>query len=206
MRRVLVTGFEPFGAASLNPSQEIISRLGDVPGLEIHRMVLPVVFAQAADQALARVAEIRPHAVISLGQAEGRTEISLERVAVNLMDARIPDNSGVQIMDTLIADGAPDAYFTSLPAREMVNAMRAIGIPAGISLSAGAFLCNHVFYALRHALQPEAVASGFIHVPLMTEQAGEFPGLFTMPLMDMVRGIEAALAVLSSEEPTRAVS
>jgi pyroglutamyl-peptidase len=199
MIRVLVTGFEPFGSASLNPSQEIVNALGNVPGVELHRMVLPVVFASASKMAINLVDEIKPDVVVALGQAEGRTEISVEQVAVNLIDARIPDNAGFQITHQTIDLNGPAAYFTSLPAREMVAAMRSIGIPAGISLSAGAFLCNHLFYSLLHSLRSTAVRSGFIHVPLMTEQAPEFPGLFTMPLGDMTRGIEAALRVLSDE-------
>jgi pyroglutamyl-peptidase len=206
MTRVLVTGFEPFGSASRNPSQEIVSSLGTVPGIELHRLVLPVVFDSAAKIALDVVDQIQPDVVVSLGQAEGRTEISVEQVAVNLIDARIPDNAGVQITHQAIDLNGPAAYFTSLPAREMVAAMRSVGIPSGISLSAGAFLCNHLFYSLLHALRSTGLRSGFIHVPLMTEQSEEFPGLFTMPLTDMTRAIESALSVLSDEPLPREVS
>lgn len=198
MPRVLVTAFEPFGGASLNPSQRIVEELGQIRGLELRTVVLPVVFASAASQTLQAVAEFGPDFVVALGQAEGRAQITVERVAINLMDARIGDNAGVQPIDQPIAVDGPDAYFTRLPAREMVAAMSAADVPAAISLSAGAFLCNHVFYAVRHALQDTEVRSGFIHVPLIEEQSAEFPGLATLTLETEVRGIRAALAVLAS--------
>lgn len=197
MARVLLTGFEPFGSSSLNPSQELVASIGAVPGLEIHSEVLPVVFAEAVPRILSQVELLAPDVVVALGQAEGRSAINLERYAVNLMDARIPDNAGQQIRDQVIAADGPTAYESTLPLREMEAAIVGAGLPAAVSLSAGAFLCNHVFYALQHRLKDTGVRSGFIHLPLLPEQSGSFAGLPTMPLADQVRALRAALAVLA---------
>jgi pyroglutamyl-peptidase len=131
--------------------------------------------------------------VICLGQAEGRTAITPEKVAINLDDARLADNDGVLRSDVKIVDKGPDAYFSTLPLVEMVEAIKAQGIPASVSLSAGAFLCNHVFYVAQNKFAGTNVRSGFVHVPLMDSQAPEFPGLPTMPLDQMVTAVKAIL-------------
>ncbi len=130
-----------------------------------------------------------------MGQAEGRTQITPERVAINLDDARIPDNSGAILIDRPIVNGGPAAYFSTLPVKEIVAAISANGIAAAPSLSAGTFVCNHIFYHLQRSLNGTNIRSGFIHVPLMREQAGEFPNLFTMPITDLVKGITAAITI-----------
>jgi len=142
------------------------------------------------------IAEHNPEVVICLGQAEGRTQITPEKIAINLDDARLPDNAGVQRSDIKILDNGPDAYFTTLPIKEMVDAAKAAGVPASVSLSAGAFLCNHVFYIAQNNFAGSNVRSGFVHVPLMDSQAPEFPGLPTMPLDQMVTAVRAMLEVL----------
>ncbi len=142
------------------------------------------------------IAEHNPDVVICLGQAEGRTQITPEKVAINLDDARLPDNAGVQRSDVKILNDGPDAYFTTLPVKEMVDAAKAAGVPASVSLSAGAFLCNHVFYVAQNKFAVTKVRSGFVHVPLMDSQAPEFPGLPTMPLDQMVTAVRAMLEVL----------
>jgi pyroglutamyl-peptidase len=134
-----------------------------------------------------------PDVVICLGQAEGRSEISFERVAINLDDARLADNAGRTVTDQPIVEGGPEAKFTTLPVKEMVAAVRAEGIAAGLSTTAGTFVCNHIFYAMQHGLAETSVLSGFIHVPLMAEQAVDFAGLPTMPLDQQVRAIEIAI-------------
>lgn len=196
--RVLLTGFEPFGGASLNPSQELVRVLSADPPtvVDLRTAVLPVEFGAAADQLLALVHEVAPDVVIATGQAEGRREMSWERVAVNLDDARIPDNAGATRSDESIVHGGPSAYFTTLPVKEMVEAVRAAGVPAGLSLSAGTFVCNHVFYALAHHLRDTNVRSGFLHLPLIPEQSAEFPDQPVMPLTDMVTGMHAAFTAL----------
>jgi pyroglutamyl-peptidase len=190
MTTVLLTGFEPFGTATSNPSGEIVKQIS---GDNIVTAILPVAYTQSADRLLALIAEHNPDVVICLGQAEGRTAITPEKVAINLDDSRLADNEGVLRSDVKILDKGPDAHFSTLPLVEMVEAIKAQGIPASVSLSAGAFLCNHVFYVAQNKFAGTNVRSGFVHVPLMDSQAPEFPGLPTMPLDQMVTAVKAIL-------------
>ena len=193
MTKVLLTGFEPFGTATSNPSGEIVKQIS---GDNIVTAILPVAYTQSAERLLELIAEHNPDVVICLGQAEGRTQITPEKVAINLDDARLADNEGVLRNDMKIIDAGPDGYFSTLPVNEIVEAIKAKGVPATVSLSAGAFLCNHVFYVAQNKFAGTNVRSGFVHVPLMDEQAGEFPGLATMPLAQMVTAVRAMLEVL----------
>ena len=193
MTKLLLTGFEPFGKASSNPSGEIVKQIS---GDNIVTAILPVAYAQSAERLLALIAEHNPDVVICLGQAEGRKEITLERVAINLDDARLADNEGVLRNDAKILEDGPDAYFSTLPIKEIVEAIKVAGVPAAVSLSAGAFLCNHVFYVAQNKFAGTKIRSGFVHVPLMDEQAGEFPGLPTMSLDQMVKAVRTMLEVL----------
>ena len=193
MTKVLLTGFEPFGKASSDPSGEIVKQIS---GDNIITAILPVAYAQSAERLLALIAEHNPDVVICLGQAEGRTQITPEKVAINLDDARLADNEGVLRNDVKILEDGPDAYFSTLPIKEIVEEIKATGVPASVSLSAGAFLCNHVFYIAQNKFAGTKVRSGFVHVPLMDEQAGEFPGLPTMPLDQMVKAVRTMLEVL----------
>jgi pyroglutamyl-peptidase len=191
--KILLTGFEPFGKATSNPSGEIVKQIS---GDNIVTAILPVAYAKSAERLLALIEEHNPDVVICLGQAEGRTEITPERVAINLDDARLADNEGVLRSDIKIIDGGPDAYFSTLPVKEIVEAIKAKGVPAAVSLSAGTFLCNHVFYVAQNKFAGTNVRSGFVHVPLMDSQSPEFPGLPTMPLDQMVTAVRAMLEVL----------
>jgi pyroglutamyl-peptidase len=191
--KILLTGFEPFGKATLNPSGEIVKQIS---GDNIVRAILPVAYAQSAEKLLALIAEHNPDVVICLGQAEGRTQITPERVAINLDDARLADNDGVVRNDVPIVFGGPVAYESTLPIKDIAKAINDAGVPAAVSLSAGAFLCNHVFYVAQDHFKGTKVRSGFVHVPLMDEQAGEFPGLPTMPLDQMVKAVRTMLEVL----------
>ena len=193
MTTILLTGFEPFGTATSNPSGEIVKQIN---GENIVTAILPVAYAQSAEHLLSLIEQHNPDVVICLGQAEGRTQITPEKVAINLDDARLADNEGVLRNDVKIIEHGPDAYFSTLPVKDMVEAMKAQGIPAAVSLSAGAFLCNHVFYVAQNKFAGSNVRSGFVHVPLMDSQAPEFPGLPTMPLDQMVIAVRAMLEVL----------
>ena len=193
MTTVLLTGFEPFGTATSNPSGEIVKQIS---GDNIVTAILPVAYTQSAERLLSLIEQHNPDVVICLGQAEGRTSITPEKVAINLDDARLPDNEGVVRNDVKILADGPDAYFSTLPLKEIVDAIKAQGIPAAISLSAGAFLCNHVFYIAQNVFAGTNVRSGFVHVPLMDSQAPEFPGMPTMPLDQMVKAVRAMLEVL----------
>jgi pyroglutamyl-peptidase len=194
MTKILLTGFEPFGTATSNPSGEIVKQIS---GDNIVTAILPVAYAQSAERLLTLIAEHNPDVVICLGQAEGRTQITPEKVAINLDDARLADNEGVLRNDVKILENGPDAYFTTLPIKEMIEVVKAAGVPASVSLSAGAFLCNHVFYVVQNNFAGTKVRSGFVHVPLMDSQAPEFPGLPTMPLDQMVTAVRAMLEVVA---------
>jgi pyroglutamyl-peptidase len=193
MSKILVTGFEAFDKSALNPSAEIVKAL---KGDDLVTAILPVVFGQATAQLRELIDLHKPTAVLCLGQAEGRSVMTPERIAINLDDARIADNAGNQPLEQrIIADG-PDGHFSTLPIEKMVASMKAAGVPASISLSAGTFVCNHIFYVLQDYLKNSSVKSGFMHVPLMDEQRKEYPTLPTMPIRQMVAGVEIALDVL----------
>ena len=175
--RILVTGFEPFGGEGRNPSAEI---LGLLPrrhaGLSVSTLLLPVVFGESARKAGAAIRELDPAAVLMLGQAGGRPDVTVERVAINLDDARIADNRRKKPVDRPIDPRGPAAYFSTLPVREMVAAINAAGIPASLSLSAGSFVCNHLLYSVLHQLAAGSPGSagtmaGFIHLPWLPDQA-----------------------------------
>ncbi len=201
---ILLTGFEPFGGEAINPSWEVAKTLQGqvIAGATVQARCLPTSFG-AAPAALAQaLAEVRPGLVIALGQASGRTEISIERVAVNLIDARIPDNAGDRPQDVPIRPEAPAAYFSTLPIKAMRNGLRAAGHPAGLSLTAGAFVCNQVFFELQHLLAGAGVKSGFIHIPALPEQAARSqPTVASMSLVALVDAIKLAIAIaLTGEE------
>jgi len=193
MSKILVTGFEPFATSSLNPSGEIVKAL-NAPDLVT--AILPVFFGQASAQLRELIDLHKPTAVLCLGQAEGRSVMTPERIAINLNDASIADNAGNQPLEQrIIADG-PDGYFSTLPIEKMVTSMKAAGIPTSISLSAGTFVCNHIFYVLQDYLKDSSVPSGFMHVPLMDEQRKEYPTLPTMPIRQMIAGVQISLDLL----------
>lgn len=193
MALILVTGFQPFNKASSNPSQRIVEALRGQPNIET--LVLPVVFGEAARDICQAIDERKPDVVLSLGQAEGRRELTPERIAINLDDARISDNQGNQPSEVPIEVNGPAAYFSTLPISRMVAAMKSVGVPAAISNSAGTFLCNHVSYAIQHHCRDTKIISGFMHLPLMNEQADEFSGMPTMDFELMLKGVRASLEI-----------
>ena len=197
VKKVLITGFEPFGGASFNPSGAVVQEIGrhGIDGVEIITAVLPVEFKQSAEILIDLIKTHQPSVVISLGQAEGRDFIGPEQVAINLADARIADNAGVKLENQKVDPNAADGYFSTLPIRVIVDAISALGINAKISYSAGAFICNEIFFTAQSFLQGSNVMSGFIHLPLAPNQAAEFPELATMPIADQVAAIKAAIQV-----------
>ena len=194
---LLVTGFEPFAGELVNPSWLVARALDGerVAGARIVAARLPCAFGAALDGALARSA---PQLVLALGQAGGRSDFSIERVAINVDDARIPDNAGASPVDEPVVGGAPAAYFASLPIKAMVAALLESGFPASVSQTAGTFVCNHVFFGLMHRLQGRpGVRGGFMHLPLLPEQAARRPAtphLPSLPLATLVAGTRIALA------------
>ncbi|WP_417283945.1 pyroglutamyl-peptidase I [Comamonas sp.] len=196
--RILLTGFEPFDKDSINPSWEVARALdGEViAGGTVHAVQLPCVFGNAMQVLDEALAGLQPALVISLGLAGGRSDITPERVAINLDDARIPDNAGKQPVDEAVVSNAPAAYFSTLPIKAMVRNLREAGIPASVSNTAGTFVCNHVFYALMHRLSRRAVAGvrgGFIHVPALPQQAAKQPGMASMALEAQISAIREAI-------------
>jgi pyroglutamyl-peptidase len=197
VRIALVTGFDAFGGEAVNPSQLIAQALdGEV--IAGHRVVgatLPTEFGAAPAALEKLVARHRPALVLALGQAGGRVGISLERVAINLIDARIPDNAGSQPVDARIVDNAANAYFSTLPIKAMLQRLRDAGIPASLSQTAGTFVCNQVFYALMHALRQRRARGGFVHVPYLPEQAARHAGAPSLPLQTMIEAVRLCLDV-----------
>jgi len=202
--RVLLTGFEPFDGEHANPSQQIVEQLDGrtIAGHRIVGAVLPVTFAQTQPLLQQLLERHRPRLAIALGQAGGRAELSLERVAINLVDARIADNGGAQPVDQPVIAGAPPAYFSSLPVKAILAALRDRAIPAALSLSAGSYVCNQVFYLLAHLLataHPDT-RGGFIHVPWLPAQVVARPGQPSMALATMTDGVATAIACALATE------
>lgn len=192
---VLLTGFEPFDGDNVNPSWAVAAALDGwiCEGARVQAVQLPCAFGAAIEALDDALKQSRPSLVICLGLAGGRMEITPERVAVNIDDARIPDNAGNQPIDLPVVEGAPAAYFSSLPVKAIVHALRAGGLPASLSNTAGNFVCNHVFFALMHRLATwPALArarGGFVHVPCLPEQAARQPGLPSLALTTQVEAL-----------------
>ncbi|GAA0490502.1 pyroglutamyl-peptidase I [Streptomyces sp. NPDC046215] len=169
MTRVLLTGFEPFDGESVNPSWQAVRAVADTPpaGIDITAVQLPCVFGAALDTLREAVTRTDPDLVLCVGQAGGRPDLTVERVAVNIDDARLPDNAGARPVDEPVVPGGPAAYFATLPVKRCVAALREAGLPASVSQTAGTFVCNHVFYGLMHlaATERPALRGGFVHVP-----------------------------------------
>ena len=202
--KILLTGFEPFDNSPINPSEKIVHVLANesISGMQIDTAVLPVDLGHGPTALLNAVKVSEPEAVICLGQASRRAVISIERVAVNLLDFRIPDNAGNQVEDQRIELNGPAAYFTTLPVRKIYDTLKAKGIPAELSLSAGTYLCNQVLYTLLHFLAKHnlKVPAGFIHLPALPEQAAQMKGSIpSMSLDTMVQGIRVAVQIVAQE-------
>ncbi|NLJ59870.1 MAG: pyroglutamyl-peptidase I [Firmicutes bacterium] len=201
MPRILITGFEPFGGATVNPASLAVQKLENMTrdNVQVITREIPTVFDKSPKAVQDAISELSPDAVISVGQAGGTPGIRVERVALNLSDARIPDNEGNCPSDSLIVPAGPVAYWATIPARELVDAITKQGIPAFISYSAGTFVCNHVFYSTCHfvAVENMPIKVGFIHVPYLPCQAvgkGQAP---SMSLECIVTALETAVEVVA---------
>jgi pyroglutamyl-peptidase len=198
MQKVLITGFEPFGGERVNPSWEVVKQLNDMElaGARIIARQLPCVFGAALEALNAAIDEVQPVMVLAIGQAGGRTDITIERVAINVDDARIPDNQGQQPIDEPIVESGPAAYFSTLPIKAIVDSMREAGIPASVSQTAGTYVCNHVMYGLLHRLNSQqAIKGGFIHIPYLPEQAAAHPGAPSMAATTVLFALELAISI-----------
>ncbi|MFZ1399794.1 MAG: pyroglutamyl-peptidase I [Candidatus Promineifilaceae bacterium] len=200
----LVTGFEPFGQSSINPSEQVVQRLATMQfdDFTVATAVLPVHRRKGPEMLRTAVRQTQPHAIICLGEAGGRQAISIERVAVNLLDYGIADNEGALVQDEPIEPDGPAAYFTTLPVRQLMQAVRAVGIPAELSLTAGAYLCNQVTYELLHFLAQQQlnIPAGFVHLPFLPQQAAALPRNYpSMALETMSTAVSTLLHTLHGQ-------
>lgn len=200
MAKVLVTGFEPFGGDSVNPALEAVKLLpSTIEGAQVVVREVPTAFARSAQVLEELIDAEKPDLVLCVGQAGGRAAMSVERVAINLIDARIPDNDGDQPLDTPVREDGPDAYFATLPVKAMVKAMHEAGVPAALSYSAGTYVCNSLMYNALYLAEraPKPVRAGFVHVPFATEQAVDRPASTpTMDISCITRALEAGIGAM----------
>ena len=197
--KILVTGFDPFGGEKVNPALEAVKSLpSEIHGAEIHWVEIPTVFYKAAEVLETAIVRFQPDAVLCIGQAGGRASLTPERVAINQDDARIPDNQGNQPIDTPIRLDGQAAYFSTLPIKAMVQAIKEEGLPATVSNTAGTFVCNHLMYQALYLADKKFshMRAGFMHIPYMTEQVINKSNTAFMNLTDIVRGIEAAIGAI----------
>lgn len=195
MEKLLITGFDPFGGETLNPSWEAVKLLPDIIGdFALTKLEIPTVFGLAAQRVLELADDLQPDVILCIGQAGGRSGVTPETVGINLRDARIADNAGCRPTDEPVVPGGPAAYFATVPVKKMVAAMTEAGFPASRSLSAGAFVCNDTLYTLLHRYENTLVRVGFVHVPFLPSQARE--GVPSMELGDIVRALTAAIGCL----------
>jgi pyroglutamyl-peptidase len=200
--RILLTGFTPFGNEDINPSWEAVRAL-DGKHIAGHRVVarlLPTAFADSQRELALAIDEVQPKLLLGVGQAGGRSRLSIERIAINVQDARIADNAGAQPIDMAIVEDGPAAYFSTLPIKAMLKALLAEGLPAEVSNTAGTFVCNHVAYLMLHlAEQHRGLRAGFIHIPYLPSQAARFPNAPSMSKDDVVRALSIAMEVAATQ-------
>ena len=193
MKKILITGFEPFGGETVNPSFEAVSSLpGEVGGYSLTKLCLPVVFGEAAKRVIEYARTVNPDVILCIGQAGGRSAITPELVAINLRHGKIPDNSGYKPKDEPISRVGEKAYFSTVPVRKIAEALSAAGIPSEVSYSAGAYVCNDVMYTVLHHFENTDTKVGFIHVPYSKEQKKE-P---SMDIEDIIKGLTVAIESL----------
>ena len=193
--KIIVTGFDPFGGEKINPSIECVKALPDIEGVELIRLELPTVFKESAKRLNEVINEVKPDAVLSVGQAGGRPGITMERIAINVDDARIPDNISQQPIDETIQTEGAAAYFSTLPIKRIVKAIREAGISAEVSNSAGTFVCNHIMYQALFAATKvdKPFKAGFMHIPFIPEQTTDKPSL---PLEESTKALQIAIETI----------
>lgn len=197
--KLLITGFDPFGGEKTNPAIEAVKRLpAAIAGATVVPLEIPTVFGTCAEVVRQAIITERPDVVLSVGQAGGRSALTPERIAINLDDGRIPDNAGFQPVDQPIQPNGPAAYFTQLPVKAMVQAIRQAGLPSHVSTTAGTYVCNHIMYQVQHLRATEfpQLQAGFIHIPFLPEQVVQRSGVPSLSLTDDVRGLTAAIRAI----------
>lgn len=205
MKKIVVTGFDPFGGESINPAWESVKALGQLKSetFSVHVCQIPTVFHKSLEHLYKALEDIKPDIVLCVGQAGGSSVFSIERIAINVNDARIPDNEGNQPIDTPVIPEGPVGYWSTLPIKAIVHQLKEQGIPAVISQSAGTYVCNHLFYGLMHYISEKnpAIRGGFIHIPYLPEQAVHHSGQPSMALETIIKGLTTIIqATLSNEQ------
>lgn len=202
--KILVTGFDPFGGEKINPAIESVKRLPDkILDAEIIKLEIPTVIGKSVDKIREKIKEVEPDVVLSIGQAGGRPDITVERVGINCDDCRIKDNEGNQPIDEKVVEDGPTAYFATIPIKAMVEHIKEGKIPASVSNTAGTFICNHVLYGVCHikATEYPNMRTGFIHIPFLPEQVTDKKNMPSMALETIVKGLELAIeAIITNEE------
>ena len=202
--KILVTAFDPFGGERINPALEAVKLMRDqIEGAEIVKLEIPTVFHKSIEKVKAAILSENPDVVLSIGQAGGRFEVTPERVAINVDDARIPDNEGNQPLNQPIFEDGEPAYFATLPVKAIVEAIQAEGLPASLSNSAGTFVCNHIMYGVLYHISKmgKPIRAGFIHVPFTPEQVAKRPTPApSLSAVDICRALEAAVAAIVRNE------
>nr|WP_216596551.1 pyroglutamyl-peptidase I [Leptotrichia sp. oral taxon 212] len=209
MMKILVTGFDPFGGEPINPAIESVKRLPDnIAGAEIIKLEIPTVRKKSLEKIEKAINEHNPDVILSIGQAGGRFDISIERVGINLDDFRIPDNEGNQIIDEPIFPDGENSYFVKLPVKAMVQNVQKNNIPASVSYTAGTFVCNHVLYGVLYLIEKKykGKKSGFIHIPFLPQQVVDKRNMPSMELNTIVKGLTAAIeAIVKNNEDIKEV-
>lgn len=208
--KILVTAFDPFGGETINPALEAVKLMKDtIEGAEIVKLEIPTVFRKSIDKTREAIEKENPDVVLCVGQAGGRFEVTPERVAINVDDARIPDNENNQPIDVPIYEDGEPAYFSTLPVKAMVEAIRNEGLPSSLSNSAGTFVCNHIMYGVLYTIDKmgKDIRAGFVHVPFIPQQVARRPAPApSMSMEDIARALEAAVsAIVKNEEDIVAV-
>lgn len=207
--KVLITGFDPFGGEKINPAWEAVRALQDnIDGIEVVKLQIPTVFKKSAKKLFENIDSVKPDVVICVGQAGGRYEFSVERVAINVDDGRIPDNDGYQPVDSPVFEDGENAYFSTLPIKAMVQEIKKAGIPAAVSNTAGTYVCNHIMYSLLYYLNKNNlnIKGGFIHVPFIPEQVVEKKNTPYMELTRITKALEISIKTIRDYEKDLVIS
>lgn len=207
--KVLITGFDPFGGEKINPAWEAVRALPDnIDGIEVVKLQIPTVFKKSAKKLFENIDSVKPDVVICVGQAGGRYEFSVERVAINVDDGRIPDNDGYQPVDSTVFEDGENAYFSTLPIKAIVEEVKKAGIPAAVSNTAGTYVCNHIMYSLLYYLNKNNlnIKGGFIHVPFIPEQVVEKKNTPYMELTRITKALEISIKAIRDYEKDLVIS
>jgi pyroglutamyl-peptidase len=207
--KVLITGFDPFGGEKINPAWEAVKALPDnIDGIEVVKLQIPTVFKKSAKKLFENIDSVKPDVVICVGQAGGRYEFSVERVAINIDDGRIPDNDGYQPVDSPVFEDGENAYFSTLPIKAIVEEVKKVGIPSAVSNTAGTYVCNHIMYSLLYYLNKNNlnIKGGFIHVPFIPEQVVEKKNTPYMELTRITKALEISIKAIRDYEKDLVIS